>query len=511
MSTEGVETFPFEDGDGAADPSPGGWREQVRETLARSIAGAKRVNIAVWMTLFLGLAAFFLYRERRELVDIGHVLRTANPLWLLAGLLVEVVIQLLFAAKHVQLFRMLGKRVPIGPVTEANLQRHLFSTLVPAGGPPSVLLLIRKLSRYGVTADDIVLVTVLFSVLGHTSFAIFLLPVVGWLVIHHNASSLVLFGTVALVVIVLLMFGALMLLLGGIRVPGQVEARIPRRARVFVDQARSHGITPRRLAPPLLFAIGVDVFGAVLLWASLRAVGVHSSIAVAAAGYAVGTLFLLLAPVFQGIGVVELSMAVSLQRLGVSKVEALGATVLYRVGELWLPLLVAVAIQERTRKGARAAPALFPALLTGVTGLLSVLSVLAPSIPRRMNRLQAYSRFAPADASRTFTLVAGFLLIFLSYSLLRRKRVAWIVAMGVLSGALVTHLGKRHDYVVAIVAAVNLASLWVYRRRFRVRSDLPTIRQGLIQFAGSVSFALAYGTLGFWLLDERDFGISFSL
>ena len=60
---------------------------------------------------------------------------------------------------------------------------------------------------------------------------------------------------------------------------------------------------------------------------------------------AVIALVLLVAPVFQGIGVVEVSMAVALQHMGIPPAAAVSATLLTRVGELWLPLLTGVMVQ----------------------------------------------------------------------------------------------------------------------------------------------------------------------
>jgi uncharacterized membrane protein YbhN (UPF0104 family) len=61
--------------------------------------------------------------------------------------------------------------------------------------------------------------------------------------------------------------------------------------------------------------------------------------------YLVGMVVLLVAPIFQGIGLVEAGMALALQQHGVPPTAAVGATLLCRVGELWLPLLAGIAIQ----------------------------------------------------------------------------------------------------------------------------------------------------------------------
>jgi phosphatidylglycerol lysyltransferase len=42
-------------------------------------------------------------------------------------------------------------------------------------------------------------------------------------------------------------------------------------------------------------------------------------------------------------------------------------------------------------------------------------------------------------------------------------------------------------------------------------SEIPNIRLGFLLLLGSLFIALLYGTIGFWMLDKRDFGITFSL
>ncbi|MBN9495076.1 lysylphosphatidylglycerol synthetase family protein, partial [bacterium] len=399
---------------------------------------------------------------------------------------------------------------PVVPLVDVNFQRHILSTIAPGGGPGSFLIAVRRWAEFGVTADDVILASVLYSLLGYSTFCIFIAPVLVWLLMHHAAPPFVIFGAIALVVIVVALFLFVTWLISGHHIPAWLDRLLPKRVTDFVHQSRAHGLTSRHLLEPMALTYLIDASGAGMLWVCLRAVGVEATFWQAASGYTVGTLFLMLAPVFQGIGLVEVSMTVALERLGIGKAQALAATVLYRVGELWLPLITGVAFQARNRQSVRSAPPHLPAVLTGLTGFLSVLSVLAPTLPRRFNRMEAYSPFAPSDISRTFTLAGGFLLLFLSYSLWRRKRIAWVAAVALLIVVIGGHLLKRHDELVALIAVINLAILVLYRRRFRVRSDVPTMRRGVIQFVAALLFALSYGVLGFWLLARRDFGIDFT-
>jgi len=470
----------------------------------------RRIDARVWFALLVVFGVWFLIRQQAEIRTINRVIRAANPWWVAGMIVVAVAAQVLFTAKDIFIYRLMGKRVPVMPLVEVNFQRHILATIAPGGGPGSFLIAVKRFAEFGITADDVVLASVLYGMIGYSTFAAFLAPVIVWLLIHHAAPAFLLVAAGVLVTLVVSMFAGVTWLLSGRRVPDAIEHRLPKRVLQFVAQTKAHGITTRKLLPTVLLTLVIDASGVLMLRICLRAVGVHASFWQSASGYSVGTLFLMLAPVFQGIGVVEVTMAVSLERLGIGRAQALAATVIYRVGELWLPLISALAFQARTRQGLKAAPQHLPAVLTGVTGFLSVYSVLAPSLPRRMNRIETYSPFNPADFSRTFTLAAGFLLLFLSYSLWRRKQVAWWAASVTMALVVISHVLKRHDQLISLIAAGNLAILLLYRKRFRVRSDAPTLTRGIVQFVAALLFALLYGIAGFWLISRRDFAADFS-
>ena len=50
-----------------------------------------------------------------------------------------------------------------------------------------------------------------------------------------------------------------------------------------------------------------------------------------------------------------------------------------------------------------------------------------------------------------------------------------------------------------------------FLQRFSVRSESRNIGLGFLLLGTSLFIALLYGTIGFWMLDKRDFGITFSL
>ncbi len=74
--------------------------------------------------------------------------------------------------------------------------------------------------------------------------------------------------------------------------------------------------------------------------------------------------------------------------------------------------------------------------------------------------------------------MAGFALLLLALSLWRRKQIGWVLTVTILAISIPTHLIKGLDYEEAVLAAMG--------------------------------FTLAYGVLGFFLLD-RHFQVNFGL
>jgi phosphatidylglycerol lysyltransferase len=112
--------------------------------------------------------------------------------------------------------------------------------------------------------------------------------------------------------------------------------------------------------------------------------------------------------------------------------------------------------------------------------------------------------------SRSLSLIFGFALLYLSFNLLRRKRVAWWLA--VLSSAVAAFHGVYGlPWYAVFTSVVMLGLLLLFRDKFTVHSEPRSIMRGFGVIAVSVVLVLAYGTAGFWLLDEQDFGIDFHL
>lgn len=240
-------------------------------------------------------------------------------------------------------------------------------------------------------------------------------------------------------------------------------------------------------------------------------------IGVLVAGYAIGVLFWIVSITPQGIGVVEGMMALVYTSLGVPAAQGAVIVLAFRGLTFWLPLLIGFfALRQvktfagatRARTGAFGVRAV--SVVTALAGIINVLSAVLPALGDRLALLSGILPLVLRQGARLTTVLSGFGLLLLAGNLWRRKRVAWLLALVLLSISIVSHLLKGLDYEEATLESALVIWLLLLHRRFPARSDLPSIRQGASVLMAALLFIIGYGTAGFYLLD-RHFQVDFDL
>jgi phosphatidylglycerol lysyltransferase len=150
------------------------------------------------------------------------------------------------------------------------------------------------------------------------------------------------------------------------------------------------------------------------------------------------------------------------------------------------------------------------ALLTGAVGVANLLSAVTPSLPDRLTWLGQFFPFEVRAGAHLFAVLSGFFLLILAANLLRRKRIAWLLTIGLLIISIISNLLKGWDYEESLLSTILLGQLLLMRPVFTARSDRPSIIHGIQALFGALLFTLAYGTLGFFWLD-RHYAVDFSL
>ncbi|MCX6054371.1 MAG: phosphatidylglycerol lysyltransferase domain-containing protein [Chloroflexi bacterium] len=149
------------------------------------------------------------------------------------------------------------------------------------------------------------------------------------------------------------------------------------------------------------------------------------------------------------------------------------------------------------------------ALAAVLMGLINIISAVQPALQNRVAMINAFIPLEVRHGGRIVSALAGFALILLAGNLWRRKRIAWMVTVSLLSVSFISHLIKGLDFEEASVSIALLILLVLLRNSFHASSDRPSLKQGFIVLSVAFVFTLIYGSIGFFLLDQH-FSVKFS-
>jgi len=149
-------------------------------------------------------------------------------------------------------------------------------------------------------------------------------------------------------------------------------------------------------------------------------------------------------------------------------------------------------------------------LITLGSGVVNIISAASRSLPTRMTALGEIFPLSFVHLSRFLSLLIGFALAVSSLNIFKRKKRAFVLVMILAGLSVVFHLTKGLDYEEATLSLILMIALFLSRKNFRVKSSLPDLRTTLVPLGIALAVTLLYGTVGFWLLEKRDFGVTFS-
>jgi phosphatidylglycerol lysyltransferase len=240
----------------------------------------------------------------------------------------------------------------------------------------------------------------------------------------------------------------------------------------------------------------------------MTALALPASFAVSASAYIIAVLLMVVSPFLRGLGAVELSMVYVLEQSGYSSVQALSITVLYRVFEFWLPLVMGLI--SFAWKGRKIFLRLAPAMLTFTLGIVNIVSAVTPPLHRRLHLIREYIPLNAIHASNLMVLFIGMTLLVTTAFLFRGLRNAWIMALILAILSLVGHLTKALDYEEATFAALTIIILLATVGQYRIRSSSKWMQAGLKTSAISFTAVVVFGFLSFYFVDRKHFGVDFS-
>jgi hypothetical protein len=317
-----------------ASPLP--WRSIAKKSVLVLVAG-----ITIYL-VFPSLAAVFGSFDK---------LTSLDPIWFTLA----VGLQVAHFACTIALQRIALRTTAWFSVTTSQLSGNAISLIVPGGAAFGAATQFRMLAAAGNDPATAVAGLTAFSLLGIAgllALPLFVLPaILAGTPIENGLLHAALLGLVAFVLFA--GFGALVLTLDGpLRWAGHViqaaRNRVKRKAapmtgladRLVYERNRIRRVLGKRWKAAMLLSSGRLAFDFGTLLACVRATGVKPNPSLVLLSYAVAGLLALIPITPGGLGIVEAGLSALLILAGVPGVDAVVATLAYRIISYWLPILV---------------------------------------------------------------------------------------------------------------------------------------------------------------------------
>jgi phosphatidylglycerol lysyltransferase len=451
---------------------------------------------------------YFIRHEKLELQHSLSLIQQVNPWLLLVALFICFIYLIVHGMMYLESFRTLNARVSFKSMLLLSLKRGFISVFLPAGGISSYAFFTGAIQEQGVSKTKIHLSSALYGIAGFTSLILVAIPAILLLTFSHNLNNTVLLSfSVILIASVVLML-AIRSFLKKTFVFKLLTQFFPG-VMVIINDLKDEKYSAVHFIQAILYSLVIELCGVAHLYIVLYALGVPVNLSMALTGYVVATLMYALSPFMRGLGAVELTLTLTLVQFGVPHIEAISASLLYRFFEFWIPLGVGALSFFYRRDNLLLR--IFPAFLTLSLGIINIVSAHLPAIADRMSFLR---KFLPENviflSSFTVT-VLGILLILLSANLIRGLKSAWLATVIIISLSALGHITKAVDYEEAIFSVLVLTLLLYTRKNYTVKSDERFFHLTKWYFFASILFILIYGTVGFYLMDVKHFGIDFNI
>lgn len=457
--------------------------------------------------LFLLLAIYFFMQERQELKQVIPSVKKADAAWVWIGIAVTLIYIFLQTGLYVFSFAAVGGKIKWLSAAELFVKRNFISVFLPAGGISSLAYLPKKIREEQVNKQQVHQASAVYGFIGIFSVFIVAVPVLLYLLFISKNINGAASGFVALSTIIILV----VLVVRAVKTKNSLYqfsiARFPS-IEEKLHNFFSFNLSNKNFWAATFFSVLIELAGIAHLYIAMKAVGVQPSIEAAIVGYIIATIFLIISPFLRGLGAIELSLTYILQLYHYQPLQALEITFLFRLFEFWLPLLAG--ILSFAAKGRDLFLRLLPPVMIFLLGVINIVSVLTPPIASRLKLLKEYIPVSSIQASNLLVILIGLTLLVTANFLLRGLKSAWLVALflSVVSG--VGNIVKALDYEEALVALVVTTVLLLTEKQYRIKSNAKLVNLGVITGIATFLVVLIFGTIGFYYLNVRHFGIDFT-
>lgn len=308
----------------------------------------------------------FVYSSRKELPATWRVIRSADPRFVALGLIASVAWLAALASMHAAAQRAAGLRVGAPELFATATAANALNLLTKSAGIAGIAMFVRRARRHGQPRGLVAAAYVMAQAFGELAFVMMLGGALAAVAVTGRLNTAEVLASCAVAVLLaakLFVLAAALHSRDSVRsvyeVPRRLARRVLRRpphqsdttsvADEMFDAMALARRNPGRSVPVAGYAMSLEVVGVMQMWAACSAVGASRSLVVAMMAYSISVLFGIVGFLPGGLGFVEVSLGALLVSFGAPVASAAAAVVVFRVLELWLPLVVGTLLVRRLR------------------------------------------------------------------------------------------------------------------------------------------------------------------
>lgn len=460
------------------------------------------------LAAFILLMAFIFFRsERREMAQIIPSLEAAQLLWVIVGIAIAAIYVSLQSIMYITSFRSMGLKIGFWDAVELFLKRNFLSVFLPAGGVSSLAYTPTQLRKKNFNTTQINQAGAIYGFVGLLTVFIVGIPVVLYSTFKgDNVKD----SWMAMVILGLIIF-ILYYIVYSFRVKNFLFLFFEKKFPVAITNTSrmfEGSMDKKYFYLTVLISTTIEFCGIFHAFVSMYALGLHASFEAAAIGYTVSVLLMIVSPFLRGLGAVEFTMIYIFTHYGYNHSQALAITLLYRIFEFWLPVLLGIfAFLWRGRKFLAR---ILPAFSIFVLGIVNIISVITPPLIDRFRLEKIYLPVEAMHFSKMTVLILGIALLITSAYLIKGLKTAWYFALGFAVLSFFGNLLKALDYEEAIIAVFTVLLLVYSRKQYRLKINRRSIKKGFSVFFVVLFAVLIFNFLSFYFIGEKHFGIDFT-
>lgn len=319
-----------------------------------------------WLAWLVGLAALvsviLLATHFSEERALARLLRNAKPEWLALALALQSLTYLCETRIWRALIHSAGERLSMAKAMGLSIGKLFIDQALPSGGLSGTLFFVQNLSRSGIRKATAMAGLAVATLSYYGAYLVCLAIALAVAAAYGTLHPPLVWTFVAFALGSALFCAAIVYLLRRGALPfASLIKRVPtlQRGALQLRRADLHLVRdPRLLSKALGWQAIIFLLDSTTLWLCLLATGVFCDPAEIFASYMFASLFRTLAFLPGGLGAFEAASVLTLKAAGVSVVEGLTATLLFRGLSFWLPMLPGML--AATRMGRDASPFSIP-------------------------------------------------------------------------------------------------------------------------------------------------------